>query len=365
MKILFYLGHPAHFHLFKNIIKNLSCNNEVAILTKKKDILDELLKKSGINYLNIMPAGRKATRISIAAGLLKRDYRMLKYCIKFKPDVMIGTSPEICHIGKFLNIPSVNVNEDDASAVPSYAKLCYPFATDILTPRSCDNGKWNFKSIKYNSYHELAYLHPDIFTPDEKILTKYNIKKPFYILRFSALNAYHDTGVKGINKELGQEIINKLISRGNIYITSERKLEEEFEKYRLDINPLDIHHVLYFSDMYIGDSQTMAAESAVLGVPSLRFNDFVGKLGYLEELEIKYHLTFGYKSDDTNGLLNKIDEILISNDIKKIWYERRNKMLSEKIDTTKFFVWFIENYPASKKIMKENPDFQYDTKPSQ
>ena len=272
---------------------------------------------------------------------------------------MVGTSPEICHIGKILNIPSINVNEDDASAVPQYAKFSYPFAKEILSPGCCNNGKWDNKSIKYDSYHELAYLHPDNFEPDEKILTKYNIIKPYFILRFSALKAYHDSGVKGINKELGLKIIDKLALKGNIYITSEKKLETEFEKFRLNINPLDIHHILSFSEMYIGDSQTMAAESAVLGVPSLRLNDFVGKLGYLEELEKKYHLTYGYKPDNSKGLLEKIDELLKQKDFKIIWSENRAKMLLEKIDTTKFFVWFIENYPESKRVLKEKPDYQY------
>jgi uncharacterized protein len=359
MRILFYLGHPAHFHLFKNVIVNLSDNHKIFILTKKKDILDELLNNSGLAYNNILPEGRKDTKFFIATGLIKRDYRMFKFCRKNKPDVMVGTSPEICHVGKLLNIPSINVNEDDAAAVPLYAKFCYPYATDILTPDSCDNGKWNIKSVKYNSYHELAYLHPDVFKPDLKVLDKYNIKRPYYILRFSALNAYHDAGVKGINKDIASNIISKLISQGNIYITAEAKLDAEFERFRLKINPLDIHNVLSYCEMYIGDSQTMAAESAVLGVPSLRLNDFVGKLGYLEELENKYHLTFGFKSDNSSGLLNKIDELLNLSNIKNLWLENRNKMLLEKIDTTKFFSWFIENYPGSKSIIKENPEYQY------
>jgi len=33
-------------------------------------------------------------------------------------------------------------------------------------------------------------------------------------------------------------------------------------------------------------------------------------------------------------------------------------MLSEKIDVTAFIVWFVENWPESFKIMKENPDYQ-------
>jgi len=33
-------------------------------------------------------------------------------------------------------------------------------------------------------------------------------------------------------------------------------------------------------------------------------------------------------------------------------------MLKETIDVTAFFVWFVENYPESAKIMKDNPGFQ-------
>jgi hypothetical protein len=33
-------------------------------------------------------------------------------------------------------------------------------------------------------------------------------------------------------------------------------------------------------------------------------------------------------------------------------------MLKDKIDVTAFYLWFIESYPESSQIMKENPDFQ-------
>jgi hypothetical protein len=45
--------------------------------------------------------------------------------------------------------------------------------------------------------------------------------------------------------------------------------------------------------------------------------------------------------------------------IKVEWQKRRMKMLSEKIDVTAFMVWFVENYPQSIKVMKEQPDYQY------
>jgi len=33
-------------------------------------------------------------------------------------------------------------------------------------------------------------------------------------------------------------------------------------------------------------------------------------------------------------------------------------MLEDKIDVTAFLVWFVENYPESFSIMRENPDYQ-------
>jgi hypothetical protein len=114
-----------------------------------------------------------------------------------------------------------------------------------------------------------------------------------------------------------------------------------------------------FADIYIGDSQTMAAEAGVLGTPFVRFNDFVGRLMYLHELENKYHLGFGHKTNDPAGMYKSIETLIGIQNRREIFAERREIMLKEKIDYAKFQTWFIENYPESAKIMKENPEYQY------
>ena len=58
MNILFYLSHPAHFHLFKNLILSLDDENSVFVLIKK-DVLEDLLQQSKINYKNIMKRERE------------------------------------------------------------------------------------------------------------------------------------------------------------------------------------------------------------------------------------------------------------------------------------------------------------------
>ena len=361
MKVIVYLGHPAHFYLYKLSVQNWKiAGHNVVILIKKKDILESLLKYADFEYLNILSEGRKDSRIGIIIGLIKRIYRVFILCLLERPDILTGTSVENSFVGKFLGIPVINLNEDDSEVVPFYAKLSYPFANEILNPIVCDSGKWNRKAIKYNSYQELAYLHPNHFIPDKSIVEKYfSTDKPYTILRFAKLNAHHDKGIQGINTDIAQKLIDIIKPHGDIYITSERELEPQFERYRIKINPLDMHHVMAFAQLYIGDSQTMAAESGVLGVPFVRFNDFVGRIGYLRELEDVYELGYGVKTNEVDRLYKVVSDLINMKNRKEIFSERRQKMLSEKIDYAQFLTWFIENYPESARIMKENPDYQY------
>lgn len=356
MKLLVYMGHPAHFYLYKNVIENLRANNhQVEILIKKKDVLQNLVINQGWTFHNILEEGRKNNKLSMFYAMIKRTYRLLKFCNTYKPDILTGTSVENSYIGPIKRIPVINCNEDDAKVVPLYAKLSYPGANVVLSPCVCENDKWENKSIKYPSYQELAYLHPNHFTPDKSVVEKYfSADEPYFILRFAKLNAHHDAGIQGINTEIAQRLIDILKPQGRIYITSERELEPQFEQYRIKINPLDMHHVMAFASLYIGDSQTMAAEAAVLGTPFVRFNDFVGRIGYLRELEDDYQLGYGIKASEEGSverLCNAVSELanLSPAERKERYQTRRQKMLSEKIDYAKFLTWFIENYPASKE----------------
>lgn len=361
MNILIQLGHPAHFHLYKKVAQNLhDRGHKVFVLIKKKDILEELLINAGIPYVNILPEGRKDTKAGILMGMLKRFWRIYLFSKKHKIDLLTGSTPEVAQVAKLTGKYSIVTAEDDASVVPTFVKVTAPFVDAYLSPVVCDNGKVDAISTKYESYHELAYLHPNHFTADKAVVEKYfPSDSPYFIIRFSKLNAYHDDGIQGINTEIAEKIISLLKPYGTVYITSERELEPQFEPYRIKINPLDMHHVMAFADMYIGDSQTMAAEAGVLGVPFVRFNGFVGRIGYLNELENKYELGYGVKTSNVELLYNRIQEILSMDNRKEVFGSRRKRMLTDKIDYAAYLTWFIENYPQSAMTIKENPDYQY------
>lgn len=370
MKAVVYLGHPAHFHLYKNVIKNLKKDGHtVEVLIKKKENLEQLLQNSGIPYHNILREGRKDTKLGMGLGALKRMWRELVFCIKQKPDLLTGTSVENSYVGPLLRIPVVYCGEDDAHVIPLQAKVCYPGASVVLTPDTCDDGKWAKKTTKYPSYHELAYLHPNHFTPSAEIVREQGIdpEKPYAIMRFVKLKANHDDNIKGINKEVAMRLIEIMKPHMDIYITSERELESELEPYRIKINPIYMHDVMAFASLYIGDSQTMAMEACTMGVPSIRFNDFVGKIGVMAELEDGnllgeqvpcYNLGIGIKASEAGAvekLYRTVEEIVAMPEKKRLatWKERKERMLADKIDYAKFLTWLIENYPASAKEAKQ------------
>lgn len=359
-RIAFFVGHPAHFHLFKNAAYYLiEKGYAVDFLVKRKDIVEMLVKTAGFNYYIVRNVERKSlSKLCLIKAKILLDYHIVKYMLKNSPDLLIGTYAPL--FSQYLKIPIIICNEDDADVVPLFAKLGYPHCSDILAPTVCNCGKWEKKAIKYESYHELAYLHPNHFTPNKTIVERYfPINQPYCIIRFAKLNAHHDNGINGITTEIAQKIVETLKPYFRIFITSERALEPQFEPYRININPIDMHHVMAFASLYIGDSQTMAAEAGVLGIPFVRFNDFVGRIGYLKDLENNYHLGYGISTHNTACLYTTIEKLVSIPNRKEIFIERKNHLLSEKIDYAQFLTWFIQNYPESKNIIKTNPDYQY------
>jgi predicted glycosyltransferase len=367
-RILIFLAHPAHFHLFRTTIAHLKNNgNAPIVVIKSKDILEELLNNEGVDYINVLRREKtKKSKIGLLLeaiiGLLIRDFRLLKIVMKNKPRLLIGTDWSVAHVGFLTRIPSVIANEDDTFATPEN-KYFYPFAKHLLLPSCCDKGMWLNKRITYNSYHKLAYLHPDTFIPNQSVVARFNPDlQPYVLIRLVKLTASHDIGKSGLSSDLLDEIIFKLSKKFKVFITSEKPLSGKYEKYRISLNPIDIHHALFYANLFIGDSQSMAGEAGVLGTPFIRYNDFVGKIGSLNELENKYKLGFGFKTSESDALLSKLDEIISMSNSEDIWQARRARMLNDKINYSKFLIWFIDNYPNSVSVMKKNPDYQYNFK---
>lgn len=381
MKILFMISHPAHFWMFRYAIDNLKRDGrKVVIVIRPKDVLEQLCIDAGMEFYKVKNRPKKWGMFGLAIFLIEKIFEVLRIARKEKPDMLVGSDGVLAVVGKLIRRPAFEMYEDDAEAIALYARMFFPLYTGVVCPHCCSAWKWEAKKYSYPSYHELGYLHPNQFKPSREVVERYGIdtKEPYILVRFAQLTAHHDVGIHGINTEVAERMITMLKPHGRIYITSERPLEPQFEQYRIRINPLDMHHVMAFASLYIGDSQTMAAEAGVVGTPFVRLNDFVGRLSYLHELEaptdytprsdgyvprvdahvpdeVHYSLGYGHKTADVEGFFASIERWLAMPDRKAVCAERREKMLSEKVDYAKFLTWFIEEWPKSGEAMKAAP----------
>ena len=360
---MFFIVHPAKFHLFRYTINNLKRKgHHVEILITTKDVLEDLIKSENWDYLNIFPEGRKIKGLSplISSGInfFRTIYRLYKYTKNKQYDLFI-TDDLLVFLTKFMNVPSFAFTDDDISVTRQFS-IILSRSTHILAPDITNLGKYNSKKISFSSYKELAYLHPNTFVPNKKVVKKINPDmERYFIIRLVSLKAYHDIFMKGLSNEQLEKIIKLLETKGRVFISAERGLPIKLHKYQLKIEPEKIAHVLYYANLFIGDSQTMTSEAALLGTPAFRCNDFAGKISVMDEKEEKYGLSYNYSTKDFNKMYAKLEEVISKKNFKKEFQQKRENMLSDKIDLSKFMVWLFENYPNSISEYQKNPFIQY------
>lgn len=362
MNFLFFFVHPSKFHVFRKTINYLQNHgHKVDVLVTSKDVLEELVKKEGWEYTNIFQEGRKikglSPILSSVINFFRTIFRLYKYTKGKNYDLFI-TDDLLVFLSKWEKVPSIAFTDDDLAITKQFS-IILSRATHVLAPIITDLGQFNTKKIGFEGYKELAYLHPNTFIPDKEVVKEFNPDfKKYFLIRLVSLRAYHDVGMKGLTNDQVKKIIALLETKGEVYISSERLLPEQFEKYLLKIEPEKIAHVIYFAELFIGDSQTMTSEAAVLGTPAFRCNDFAGKISVMDEKEEKYGLSFNYLPKDFDEMHVKLEEIISQENFKQEFIEKKQKMLSEKIDLSKFMIWLFENYPNSISEYQNNPSIQ-------
>lgn len=338
MKIIIDINHPAHVHFFKNIyFLFLEKGHEVIVTASLKEINYQLLEDLDIPFIDLGSYGNtpfvKMLNVPIMAG------KMLKVVRSFNPDILMGiASSRICH-GNFFSKAKTFVFTDTEHANEQIA-LFKPFAHKIITP-DCFFDDLGKKQIRVSSFHELAYLHPNNFIPNSQILEDLGLKigEPFFVVRFVSWQASHDIGQNGIRMENKIKLIKTLEKKGRVFVSDEGTIPVELEKYQLKNAASQMHDLLYYASMYIGEGGTMASEAAVLGTPSIFISTLT--MSYLQELEKRFDLLFSFSKFPE--ALAKINNLLEINNLKEDWKSKRKEMLLTKLDFNEWMINYFEN----------------------
>ncbi len=359
MKILIDIGHPAHVHYFKNFTIKMQEKGHVVIFTcRDKEIVVSLLQHYGFKFFNFGKPYKSS--LGKIFGLFYFSLRLFLVALKQNPDIYINATIYSAIVAWIMGKPHISL-EDTYNM--EQVRLYSPFTSCILTG-DYEHPPMGKKEIKYAGYQELLYLHPNEFKPDKNIYKTLGIyeDEKFVIIRFVSWNASHDKGHKGISFENKVRALRIFEKYAKVFISSEKELPIELKPFQIKIAPEKIHDAIAFSSLLFGESSTMAEEAAILGVPSIYM--YNGSTFYTQHLEKEYGLIYNFSESESDQefAIKKGEELLQSTMTQNKWNINRNKMLQDKIDVTAFLVWFIENYPQSVKIMKENPDYQYNFK---
>ncbi len=359
MNILIDIGHPAHVHIFRNAAHNFIRDGHKVLFTlREKEFEKELLESEGFEYKSF---GKKYNSLTgKAIGLLKFDFMEWRQCLKFKPDILLSHgSPYAAQASFLYRKPHITLND---TFNMEQVRLCEPFSEAVLTG-IYEHPVISKKEIHYAGYHELAYLHPKYYQPDRSILKELGVSEEdkYVLIRFIAWNATHDRGHQGISESNKISAVKELSKYAKVFISSEGKLPEALEEFRLKTKPERIFDVIAFASLVWGESRTIPSEASMLGVPSI-INYDSGSY-YLKDQQDNYGLCFCYSEslEDQRNALDKCLELLgrDKSDLSSEWQLKRKKLLEDHIDVTAFLTWFVEEYPKSLQIMKENPDYHY------
>lgn len=352
MKILIDIGHPGHVHLFRPFAQVMQRKGHKILFTcRQKEFEIELLKAADFDFISF--GKHYKTKRGKLWGLVKFDFLMWKTAKKFKPDIFLSHgSIYAAHASFFIRKPHISMED---SGNMEQIRLYLPFTKAVLTPFELPE-ELGCKQIRYHSYHELAYLHPKYFRPERMELQNLGINESdeFALLRFVSWNATHDVGQGGFSDSVKIKIADIISRDMKVFISSEGTVPDILKEFLIKINPEIMHHVLSFASIVVSEGATMASEAGVLGTPTIYVNSL--PRCYNEDQE-KYGTVFNFRSEE--GVLDKIKELLISTNKKD---NLNQKIIDDKIDLTALLVWFISEWPKSFKMMKENPNYQYNFK---
>jgi hypothetical protein len=342
MRILVDLTHPGDVHFFRHAIEMWRQRDHTLLITaRRKDLTVDLLQRLAIEHEDLGAASNGL--VGLGVELFARTYRLCRRVREFRPDVMTTTAGTfIAQAGWLCRVPSVVFYDTENATLSNL--ITYPVCTVVVTPQCYFGRVPAARHRTYAGYQELAYTHPRRFTPDPERLADFGLVRdePFIFMRLVSWGAAHDTLDHGFTHV--EDAIRELERFGRVVISSEAPLPPALASYRLT-GPLEqVFHVLAFARLYIGESATMASESATLGTPAILVST-TGR-GYTDDQERRYGLTYTFRDRRTaqRDALARAVDILSDPESKARWAERRERMLAETIDLTEYVVTLVESY---------------------
>lgn len=342
MRLLFDILHPTHVHIFRNLIAEVEARgHQVLITMREKDVARALLDQYGLPYEVV---SKQRSGPGLALEFVERGARLWGAARRFEPHFLVGCmGPSIASVGRLRRV----LTRDRARIVVFYDtematltnSFVYPLA-DYVCTADCYQAEVNGNHITYPSYQQLAYLHPRRFTPDPEVVRKLGVEPDsrYFLVRFVSYQASHDLGVHSIPLEKKLALVRALLPHGRVLVSSETDVPAELHPYVLELPARDMHHVLAFATLLVGESATMASEAACLGVKAVYISPH-GR-GYTDDQQQRYGLVENFTRERFGSdWVTAVAALAADPELRARSTAARERLLSEKSDVT---AWMLE-----------------------
>lgn len=338
MRFIFELNHPKHYYQFKYVMSILEGRgHSIMVLARDKDVLLRVLQEEEVAYCVFGVHKESISGKFLSSFNILRHYKQIAK--EFSPDVIVSKASLYgTLVAKILGCKSFIF--PDSEVVKLTNRVVAPLATRIVTPEpfTIDFGK---KHLRIKGVFEDCYLSPKVQSIDNRYPEEHNLRCPYAVLRFVGWTANHDLNNNGFSLDEKITLADSISKYMTVYISSEKALPPELAKYRLSTPAAQIHDVLANADLYVGDSQTMATEAALLGTPAIRSNSFVGEndMSNFKMLEKDYGLLLNIRDFKT--------VLTVATDFSKVsrkaeWEHKREVYYKSVGDTNKYIADLLE-----------------------
>ena len=338
MRIVIDIAHPAHVHFYRHLYGELiDAGHEVTVASRAKEMTLDLLDHYGIPHFPLAPLARGGL-LSRGMELAKRDLGLVKLIRRTGSQLVLTRNPAGVQAARLSGAFGI-FDTDDGRAVGIHFHAAYPFAHLITSPE-CLSDEFGRRHRRYRGFKAMAYLHPDRFTPDPLIRDRFGLSssEPLFVVRFSAHDASHDRLVQGIDPSTRQTLIRELAAVGSVIVSNESTGTLKYDATSSPVAPELFHDLLAAADLCVGDSQSVAAEAALLGTPALRCSSFTGRVDYLRELEERFGMVSNYRPGDEAQLLAHVRAALDDIDAVRLNAQTKHRhLLSACEDVTSWY----------------------------
>lgn len=309
-------------------------------LVRSDDVTQSLLKQSKLRFSEYGASSKKYVPESFSS--FRDKMSLVKKLRSYDPDlILLINEPPPSPYSNILNIPSVVfvnrlLGENKKTIFNSADKIVVPDCYHFDVPKG--------KKLSHTSYHSLASLHPNRFTPDEGVLDELETEPESYVfVSFEREKKGHSSDDTYLRRKEKIDLVRNLDENRKVFIDGRGSVPDPLREYLPRIPLNKYNDLLAFSELAVGTNPEVLSGAGVLGVPWIYLSKYPTPV--LEEQEVHYEI--GTQVEDIEKA-KEISEKLLSNEIKIDFKDIRKEILDDKIDLTS---WMIEMLKEMEKYI--------------